>query len=100
MPASPVSATATLALYRHALRTVRTFPIIKLRPKLQYNVRHAFELYRDVSAADAARLHDQARFDLQVLEALGQLPDEHLHRMFRDAEVNRVFKHGLKGRAD
>ncbi|KAI9183329.1 hypothetical protein H9P43_004246 [Blastocladiella emersonii ATCC 22665] len=84
----PATTPASLALYREALRTISKFPVPNLRPKLRYNVRHAFELYRGAPAADLPRLHAMAHHDFQVLAALNTLGEKELHKLFRGQDVS------------
>jgi hypothetical protein len=88
---------ASLSLYRHAIRTVYHFPVTALQPKLKYNIRHAFELYRNASPEQVLTLQEDGKFDIDTLDALGNIPNQELMKLFRSQDISLLLKKGRKG---
>lgn len=98
-----MSTTNTLtSLYREALRTVRLFPFDRIKPKMRYNIRELFELYRNEPLETRLQLAKQGKEDVNVLRLVLSGPEEQVKIVFsgfeeREAEHGEHEGHGVHG---
>lgn len=82
--APPQHNTDPLRLYRNLLREIRRFPIAIARPKMIWNVRELFELYRGESdPAKIAQLVAGGREDAEIISMFRRLPENELAKLYK-----------------
>lgn len=85
-PEPVVPNTTSVRLYRELIRTVLSFPVERLRPKIRFNIYEAFLLNRlEKDPERLAEMHEHAQRSLKFLQVVSKVDRPTLELLFSRA---------------